>query len=363
MSDTTAAALPAYTDDDIRNRLLAAGASGTVYALVTPETEDAVRSMAARPDEMLERHREPWTRKQDAMHREWFDEWIRWASPVVEFDAGAFPHRYPTAGASEGIAKVMGEWAARTRARGGSPVVHVFEGEYEGFRAFAGAYGVPVVAHDRSDWPMACDVEGDAQFWISQPSAIDGMVWPHLKEFAERLHQTSPQVELVPDLSYVGAVARPYRIVLDLPNVRTVALSHSKPFGIYYKRVGGVLSKDEIGSLVGNEWFKNIDSIALGLEMMRRHDVFALPRRYREVQERCAAEIGRRLGVEGLRAADVMVMGVAPPVGPDDPAAPLLRGGRGERMVRVCLTPAMTVAIDPDMAPEMAKTMVEGRGG
>lgn len=285
------------------------------------------------------------------MHLEWFDEWIRWSAPVLAFDAAAFPHRYPTAGASEAIAKIMGEWAARTRQKGGSPTVHVFEGEYEGFAAFAAAYEIPVVRHDRADWPTACRIEGDAQFWISQPSAIDGMVWRHLREFSQLLNETSPQVDLVPDLSYVGAVARQYRIVLDQPNVRSFVVSHSKPFGIYYKRVGGAFSRDEIGSLVGNRWFKNIDSLALSLSLMRRHDVHDLPGRARSAQERAASLVGERLGIPGLEAADVMVMATAPSTSSRGGAVDmLLRGSSDERRVRLCLSPAMDQIIAEDRA-------------
>jgi len=361
MSDTTDAALPAYTNDDVRETLLAAGGSGTVYAMVMPETEAALNAVLDRREALLGMFHEPWTRKQDAMHAKWFDTWIGWASPVVLFQPLDFTHRYPTAGASEGIYKVMAEWAANSRRDGGDPTVHVFHGEYEGFSAFAASLGVPVVRHDRSDWREACDIIGDAQFWISQPSAIDGMVWEDFDEFAHRLARISPNVELVPDLSYVGAVAREYAIPLDAPNIRKVLISQSKPFGVYYHRIGGVLSKDEIGSLVGNAWFKNITSLALGVELMERHGVHDLARRYRGVQEQAAADVGRRLGIENLQAADVFVMGTAPAAAVSPATTSLLRGSHADAVVRVCLTPAMTVAVDPKMAPGMGDADLKGK--
>lgn len=361
MSDTTDAALPAYTNDDVRDTLLAAGGSGTVYALVMPETEDALNSILDRREALLSQYHEPWTRKQDAMHVRWFDTWIRWASPVVQFNHHDFAHRYPTAGASEGIYKVMAEWVANSRSDGGDPKVHMFHGEYEGFSAFAASLGVPVVRHDRSDWREACDILGDGQFWVSQPSAIDGMVWKDFDDFAHRLARVSPNVELVPDLSYVGAVARDYAVPLDAPNITTFVVSQSKPFGVYYHRIGGVFSKKEIGSLVGNAWFKNLQSLALGVELMERHDVHDLARRYREIQETAARDVGARLGVERLEAADVFVMGVAPAAAVSPATATLRRGSEAEAVVRVCLTPAMTIAIDPMMAPGMYIERDEGK--
>ena len=86
--------------------------------------------------------------------------------------------------------------------------------------------------------------------------------------------------------------------------------------------------------------------------MMRRHDVFALPRRYRAVQQAACAQVGERLGVAGLAPADVVLLGVAPePADPSPLVASVLRGTGGERVVRLCLTPAMTVLIDPALAP------------
>jgi hypothetical protein len=85
--------------------------------------------------------------------------------------------------------------------------------------------------------------------------------------------------------------------------------------------------------------------------MMRRHAVFDLPRKYRAVQERAAAAVGERLGV-ALEAADVLLLGIAPPPAAPSPAlASVLRGSGSERIVRLCLTPEMTCRIDPAMAP------------
>ena len=73
------------------------------------------------------------------------------------------------------------------------------------------------------------------------------------------------------------------------------------------------------------------------------------------MQEAACAQVAERLGVAGLAAADVGLLGVAP--APAD-AAPLvasvLRGSGRERVVRLCLTPAMTVLIDPRLAPTLA---------
>ena len=108
-------ALPAYTQADLKAELLAAGASGTIYALVMPESEAAVAAVvdggdrdallgdpaalrAAREARWLDLYREPWTQKQDAMHEAWFERWLAWSAPVVAVDAAAFPFRFPPLG-------------------------------------------------------------------------------------------------------------------------------------------------------------------------------------------------------------------------------------------------------------------------
>lgn len=237
--------LPAYTEAATKAALLAAGCSGTIYSLVMPESEAALEAVIDDRPALLDMYREAWTQKQDAMHVGYFEHWLDWSRPVLQLEAEAFPFRYPTAGASEGIFKLMAEYAAQCRAKGVAPSIHMFEGEYEGFPAFASSLYLPVVRHPRSDWQrVAAEAVPDhAQFWISQPSAIDGTVWPHFDGFAAALSDARPNTELVPDLTYVGSIARDYRIGLAAPIIPALVFSHSKPFGGYYHRVGGVLAR------------------------------------------------------------------------------------------------------------------------
>ena len=348
--------LPAYAAADAKAALLGAGASGTIYSLVMPESEAALAALVRDEDALFDRYREPWTQKQDAMHEAYFDAWIGWSAPVVRFDAADFPFRYPTAGASEGIFKLMSEYLGRMRVKGTEPTIHIFEGEYEGFPAYADALGIRCVRHDRSQWQAAAQaIDARGLFWISQPSAIDGQVWPHFEPFVQRLAAERPDVAVIPDLTYVGSVARPFGIALDSPNIPAFVISHSKPFGGYYHRIGGVFSRAECPTLFGNKWFKNLLSLAWGTEMMRRHPVFALPAKYRAVQEEACRRAGQALGIGPLQPADVLLMGTASPgTAGSGVLRTVLRGCPSEQIVRLCLTPAMTVLIDPATAPATA---------
>ena len=344
--------LPDYAAPDAKSALLAAGATGTIYSLVMPESEAALESLVDDKASLFDRYREPWTQKQDALHEAYFETWIGWAAPIVRFADEGFPFRYPTAGASEGIFKLMAEYRAQTEA----PSIHISDGEYEGFPAYAEALGLRCLRHDRARWEDVVErIEQGGLFWISQPSAIDGQVWPHFDAFVALLAAQRPDVAIIPDLTYVGSVARAFEIALDAPNIPAFVTSHSKPFGGYYHRVGGVFSRTERPSLFGNKWFKNLLSLAWGTEMMRRHGVFDLPRRYRDVQEETARRVGVALGIGGLGAADVLLMGIAPPdSATTDALRTVLRGSPSEQVVRLCLTPAMTALIDPALAEQTA---------
>src|SRR6187431_2677152 len=87
--------LPAYTQAPLKAQLLAAGASGTVYALVMPEGEAALAAVvdgcdrrlllydpdaldAARRERWFALYRAPWTQRQDSMHERYFDRWLEW---------------------------------------------------------------------------------------------------------------------------------------------------------------------------------------------------------------------------------------------------------------------------------------------
>jgi hypothetical protein len=320
--------------------LLGAGVSRTVYALVTPETEAAKAETfgdegSETRAEYLAQFREAWTGKQDRRHEEFFDVWHDWAKPVVKLDRGRFPFCYPTAGASEPLRHIIFDFAAK-----GGRAIHVFRGEYEGYKAMAEASGLEVVEYDR-EGPLdriAAELGRDGLFFISQPSAIDGDVWPGFNS----LMKAMPEHRVVVDLTYVGAVPPvAERFDMDAPSVRAVVFSLSKPFGAYYDRIGGVFSRTEDPGLFGNKWFKSLTALRLGVILMRRHDVCFMPNRYGDLQREAAAAASRRLGFD-FRPSHVFVLATAVSEARTEMADYLRRAGK----LRVCLTPGMAAMID-----------------
>lgn len=350
---------PSSAHDDLNTLLKEAGVSKTVYAFVMPETEKAL-------DELLDEdrngihamYREAWTQKQGAVHEEFLEAWRDWSSPVVKFDAKEFPFSYTTFGASEALREAIYAYGHRARVEGFAPVVHVFDGEYEGFAAYATAAGIPVVAHDRRHWRESLGKIGPRdQFYLSHPSAIDGNVWPDFSGFAAALYQRQPTAALMLDLSYVGCVARPFGVDAASPNIKSIFFSLSKPMGVYYHRMGGLWSREAYPGLFGNKWFKNLLSLRLGVKMLKEYGVHDLPAKYaRLAQGRAAADVSAKLGLS-LVPSDAYMLATAPlPRAPSDLEGYLTRAGA----LRLCLTPTIAHIIDPSVSAAVRSRPHEG---
>lgn len=358
---------PVLTPHERLNALLEnAGVSKTVYSYVMPETEATLDALLdGGRDALHGMYREAWTQKQDAMHEEFFATWKKWSSPVVKFNDSEFPWVYTTGGASEALREAIYAYGHEARMQGFAPTIHVFVGDYEGFAAYAQAAGIPVVAHHRRDWQAAIEKIGlRDQFYISQPAAIDGNVWGDFDAFVNTLYKHRPTAQVMLDLTYVGCVARPFTVEAFAPNIRAIFFSLSKPMGVYYHRVGGMLSRGAYPGLFGNKWFKNLLSLKLGTVLMQKYGVHELPRKYAAVGQMPAiAKTKRTLGLD-LVPADVFLLAAAPYDGKGDELAQyLVRGGAGEEKLRLCLTPTIAALVNPDIDSTVRARAHEGVGG
>ena len=342
-----------------------AGVSKTVYSYVMPETEAALDALLDGDRAGLHAlYREAWTQKQDAMHEEFFAAWKKWSAPVVGFDAAQFPWFYTTGGASEALRETIYAYGLQARREGFEPVIHVFDGDYEGFSAYAAAAGIRAVSHNRRLWRASLGGIGPRdQVYLSQPSAIDGDVWTEFGAFIKELQAAQPAASVMLDLTYVGCVAKEFRVEAASPNIRAIFFSLSKPMGVYYHRIGGLLSREAYPGLFGNKWFKNLLSLRLGALMMQKYGVHDLPRRYvAQGQTPALLRARTRLGLD-LRASDVWLLATARPSGaPTDLERYLLRGGRGEEKLRLCLTPTIASIINPQVGGAVRARAHEGIG-
>ena len=308
-----------------------AGMTPAVYGLVFPETREALHHLwREQPDALFEC---AYDDRQDAAHSAFLSAWRAWVTPFVRGLEG-FGHQYVTNGSSESIRESVWSFAAAAHAAGLAPRLHVFAGEYEGYAAYARGAGITVVVHRRSEWddPSAYTPDALHRWYVSQASAIDGNVWTDLGPFVSMLHDR--RVEVAVDLAYLGAV--PVQPVLDLslPNVIHVFFSLSKVFGVFYHRIGGMLSRQPLLGLEGNRWFKNTFSLYLGALLIEQTpSPTTLPARYRGIQRQVCQMLRDQHGIP-LVASDVILLATSP--AGDHPAA--FRRGQG---FRYCLTPAI----------------------
>lgn len=258
--------------------------SKTVYSLYWPETRQIVESLwKSTPHDW---YTDNYTKKQNEMHTPYLNGWREWVAQANVKLGKQFRHDYPTNGASEGIQHLMAYFATHIT-RYGKPAIHVFEGEYEGYRKVAEALNLKVYIHHRHNYKESIEARhlSNDVFWISQPSAIDGNVWPEFSSWVQWMNKNAAALPIVVDLTYVGAVAKDYEIDLTSPNIKAVLWSLSKPFGVYYHRIGGLASSVELPSLYGNYWFKNLFSLHLGIALMKAYGPHDLPRKYLAAQE------------------------------------------------------------------------------
>ena len=301
----------------------------TVFGIYYPETRRIVDELwNERPHDWYERN---YTGRQDPMHRGCLDRWRAWAGAAGVRLGDGYGFECPTAGASEGIHALL----ALHLARGGRRI-HVLEGEYEGYSIIAGALGLEPIVHTRAGWRESIQrAQPGDQLWISQPSAIDGNLWSDFQPLIEHLTEHAPAVRVVVDLTYVGAVPVDAGIDLGSPSIDAVLWSLSKPFGVYYHRIGGLIARAEIPTLRGHHWFKNLFSLKLGERLMAAHPARDLPSRYREQQREALARTrAAGLVAADARPSDVVMLAHAPP---SSEHAAYARGSG----LRFCLSPLM----------------------
>ncbi len=189
-----------------------------------------------------------------------------------------FQSQYPTSGSEEGIRESMSQLASI-----GTRFIYVFEGEYEGYKAVAESRGIHTrVVHFGTD-PSRLE---PSVWYISNPSARDGNIIPD--EIITAICDAGHTVWY--DLSYLG-MTEPHVFDLSHHNIDGVFISFSKPFGLFYHRIGFTFTKVPMPGLKGNIWFKNVASLTIADEVMNAISLPFYTAKYKEWQEIEVAEL------------------------------------------------------------------------
>lgn len=270
-------------------------AISTVYSYYLPEVRDAITSLTRRyPHEVFLRSVVPGL---DGFHEPIFDKLVAAHAEDVP-SLGRFAYRYPTAGAEEGIREFLTFLAA-----GGVTEIYVWRGEYEGFKETARTRGIATAEIDPERDPAELR---PGHWFLSNPSARDGrIVHPaRILAICEAGHK------LFYDLSYLGTTG-PVTFDVSHPNVAAVAISFSKPYGLFYYRIGFTFSREAIPSLFANKWFKNVFGLLIAERLLDELVLGALARRYKTLQAEILERINREVPL-GLAAGDAFLIAYLP---------------------------------------------------
>lgn len=263
----------------------------TVYSYYLPEIRALISDLtAAYPHDVFLRSISPGL---DDFHVPIIDKLIN-VHRISVPRLGDFGYSYPTSGSEEGIREYMSLLQSRRVAR-----IYCWKGDYEGYREIAKTRGIATTEVEYEQDPAALE---PGHWFLSNPSARNGMVVPPARILAivEAGHQ------VFYDLSYLGATD-PTTFDVSHPNIAAATISFSKPFGLFYYRVGFTFCRQPIQSLYANKWFKNVFGLLIAEKILDEIDQPRLANKYKNIQRDIIARINQDCGLE-LVAADAFLL-------------------------------------------------------
>lgn len=320
------------------------GISKTVYSLCFPETKKVLESLWKESESLHDMYSETWTKKQDDYHLSFAETFKEWSKPNLHVNWNDFPFFYPTNGASEAIREQLAYLSTKENKR-----IFVFDGEYEGYEAIAQSLNMEVIKINRDNYTAyAKEFEHGGNFFISQPSSIDGNVWNDFNAFMSYL-STYDNISVYIDTVYVGCINKDYIIYLDFEIIKGVFFSLSKVFGVYYHRIGGVFLKEANPLLYGNMWFKNVFSMRYGEALMKQFDVNYFPKKYNEQKLKTIQKLESSMNVK-ISSSDALLLATIEKETFEHDK--FLIRHKDSKNIRVCITPKLETIIKKDLQHE-----------
>ncbi len=294
-----------------------------VYAYYAPEIRALVDSIVKRyPHDIFLQSISPGL---DTFHEPIIQKFI---DTYKEYLPGlsSFPHRYVSGGSSESIFHILSSIAAQEK----QPPLYIVEGEYEGYAGYGRNLGLQfTTVGDGVDVAKLAP----GIFFISNPSSRNGNVHP--REFISAIGDAGHEIML--DCAYVG-MSDDTHFLVDHPAVSTVFTSMSKPYGLYYYRIGFTFTRKPVKTLEVNKWFKNIFSLVVADRLLTELSPRAMYEKYRHVQQSIIDETNRKHG-SSLKPSRVYLLAYALPADiPPEHAEHYRRFHRGGSYYRFGLT-------------------------
>jgi histidinol-phosphate/aromatic aminotransferase/cobyric acid decarboxylase-like protein len=304
----------------------------TVYSLFYPETKSMTEKIWKSSPIYLYEDSFKLPKYQTEIETDFKNQWLEWSKSQIQFKSEDFKF-YNTAGSSEAIRESLADYKAK-----GGQKIYVFHGDYEGYQSLAESYNLEVVKIHRESWKNISANSITDPFYFSNPSSIDGNVWDDCQNFINFMTSQNPLSKLRIDLCYVGSSVKSVNLTLD--SVDMIFFSLSKVFGVYFHRIGGVFSKHELKSLYGNQWFKNLFSLHLGISLLKKYSVDYFPNKYRMYQIESIEYINKSENLS-LIPSDVIILATSSVVNLEFVRFPL-------NHCRYCITPIVCKKIYGD---------------
>lgn len=207
-----------------------------------------------------------------------------------------FDFCYPTNGSSEGIYHLL----ARIKKEDSEAPIYTLEGEYEGYRESAAGLGMKV-QEIKEDIIMIKKLP-KGYWFISNPSGRDGNILKEtlINQIADSGHK------VILDLAYLGMTKRKM-FDISHSNIIAVLTSMSKPFGLFYYRVGFTFCREPVQTLYGTKWFKNILSLIIADKVFGTFTSDYFYNKYAIRQKEILGQIKKETGIT-LSRSDVLIL-------------------------------------------------------
>ena len=265
----------------------------TVYSYRFPEIRGLIDELVNPfPHEVFLSATEP-PGNLDNFHEPIVDKIIDFYSDFV-LNLKDFKFRYPTSGSEEGIREVFTKLQTDRIKE-----IYVFEGEYEGYKAVAETRGIKTIEVPYNQNPNKLK---QGYWFLSNPSARDGNIIPNEKimNICDAGHQ------LFYDMAYLGSTKQ-HEFDIDHENIFASVVSFSKPFGLFYDRIGFAFSKEAIPSLYGNKWFKSVLGLMIAEKVVDNLNPLDLYNKYRPMQENIIDSINQEFEL-GMKPSDALLL-------------------------------------------------------
>lgn len=292
-----------------------------IYSFLYPQVRQVAEQLwLSKPHYLFDRS---YQKSQEGKEVEFIEKWKTWTSSVLS-GLENYSHFYPTNGSSEAIREIIYQIKVQNRK------LVIIENDYEGYKAFAIACNLYFTVLKKEEL-LNYAFQPDDTLVFSHPSSIDGNLYSDYDQLMTKIDKNYPQTQVYVDLCYVGTIAKDYHININYNCIQGCFMSLSKVFGVYYHRIGGLLSKKTEAGLFGNQWFKNMFSLQLGIELMKSFTIFTLPQAIKPYQDRLCSELSSDLNI-AVKPCDVAILAYSDQVHND-----YARGN----LSRICLTPGL----------------------